>query len=133
MSQHTYNNHTWDPNHINHININHHLSAIVSTATIEVENGDNGISLDDEKLRTELDSHVNMTMIGRHIIITNNMGWVAEVGPFTPEYEALCQLKIVDAEILYVCSYNDHMYMLIVRNPLSVMPMRQNLVPVFIL
>jgi hypothetical protein len=112
---------------------NNHVSVLVATAMIAAANDDDdSMSIDDEKSRTELDSHANMVVVGRHALIISNTGRTAEVSPFTPDYEALQKVPIVDAAIQYMCPYDDKLYILIVRNALSVPSMKHNLVPPFI-
>ena len=53
-----------------------------------------------EESRTEIDSHVNMTVVGRHVYKILDTIWIAEVNPFTPYYEAI-QIPIVDAAVVY--------------------------------
>ena len=91
-SQHPDSNQTWEPGRINHLRSNHHLSDNASTAMIAEANCDDEMSLDDGKLRTELDYHAKMVVIGRHMLIVNNTGWMAEVSPFTPDCEVLHQV-----------------------------------------
>jgi hypothetical protein len=45
---------------------------------------DNTIDVE-ETSRTELDSHANMPVVGRHTYIISHTGRVAEVNPFTPD------------------------------------------------
>ena len=49
----------------------------------ELERNGDGLS------RTDLDSHANMVVVGKHVAIVNDTGRRAEVSPFTPDYEAL--------------------------------------------
>ena len=113
---------------------NRHVSLLVATAMIAAANDDDvNMGIDDEKSRTELDSHANMVVVGRHASIVSDTGRTAEVSPFTPDYEALQKVPIVDAAILYLCPYSDKSYLLIVRNALSVPSMKHNLIPPFIL
>jgi hypothetical protein len=84
--------------------------------------------------RTELDSHANMVVLGQHAMIINNSGRTAQVNPFTPDYDALTEVPIVDAAILYECPYTMQNHLLIFRNALSVPSMGDhNLVPPFIM
>ena len=94
-------------------------------------NGDEGVipSLS----RTDLDSHANMVVVGKHAAIINDTGRRAEVSPFTPDYESLSKVPIVDAAIRYDCPYSGETYLLIVRNALSVPSMDHNLIPPFII
>ena len=93
----------------------------------ELERNGDGLS------RTDLDSHANMVVVGKHVAIVNDTGRRAEVSPFTPDYEALSKVPIVDAAIRYDCPYSGETYLLIVRNALSVPAMDHNLIPPFIM
>ena len=56
--------------------------------------------------RTDLDSHTNIFVVGKHAAITNNTGIRAEVSPLTPDYESLSKVSIVDNAIRYDCPYS---------------------------
>jgi hypothetical protein len=87
---------------------------------------------DIEQSRTELDSHANMPVVGRHAHIISDTGRIAEVNAFTPDYEPM-QLPIVDAAIQYDCPYDGQSYILIIRNALHVPAMKNNLLPPFVM
>ena len=86
----------------------------------------------DEITRTELDSHANMPVVGRNSYVISDTGRIAEVNPFTPDYNSM-QVHIVDAAIQYDCPYSGVSYVLVIRNALHVPSMRNNLLPPFIL
>ena len=86
----------------------------------------------EEGSRTELDSHANMPVVGRHAYIISDTGRVADVSPFTPDYASM-QLRIVDAAVQYDCPYDGESYILVIRNTLHVPSMKNNLLPPFIL
>jgi hypothetical protein len=83
--------------------------------------------------RTELDTHANMCVFGQHCLILRWTGRNAEVNPFTPDYEALQKVPIVDAAILYECPVTGKEFILVARNVLYVKSMDINLIPPFIL
>ena len=83
--------------------------------------------------RTDLDFHANMVVVGKHVAIINDTVRRAEVSPFTPDYESLSKVPIVDAAIRYDCPYSGETYLLIVRNALSVPSMNHSLIPPFIM
>ena len=87
---------------------------------------------EDEGSRTELDSHANMPVVGRHAYIISDTGRMADVSPFTPDYASM-QLRIVDAAVQYDCPYDGQSYILVIRNTLYVPSMKNNLLPPFIL
>ena len=53
--------------------------------------------------RIELDSHANMVVVGNGAVILNRSGRSTQVSPFTPDYEALTEVPIVDTAVLYQC------------------------------
>ena len=62
--------------------------------------GIEGLDRDGDNLsRTDLDSHANMVVVGKHPAITNDAG--RKVSPFTPDYESLSKVLIVDAAVAY--------------------------------
>jgi hypothetical protein len=52
----------------------------------------------EESSRTELDSHANMPVIGWHAYLISDTGRIADVNPFTPDYNSI-QVPIVDAAV----------------------------------
>ena len=89
-------------------------------------------NVDAEQPRTELDSHANMPVVGRHAYIISDTGRVAEVNAFTPDYEPM-QLSIVDAAIQYDCPYDRQSYILVIQNALHVPSMKNKLLPPFMM
>jgi hypothetical protein len=70
-------------------------------ATIMVTDVDLVVNDEDmgaEQSRTELDSHANMPVVGRHAFIISDTGRVANVNAFTPDYKPM-QLSIVDGPL----------------------------------
>ena len=57
------------------------------------------------KSRTELDSHANMLVVGKNCYVIGLTGKTMDVCPFTPEYESLKKVPLVDAELMYTCEY----------------------------
>ena len=68
---------------------------------------------DGKEGRCELDLHANMVVMGKHCIVVEDTGRKALVNAFTPEYDALDQVPIVDAAVLYECPYSGVEYLLI--------------------
>ena len=62
---------------------------------------DNGVTPLLQLSHADLDSHANMVVVGKHAAITNDTGRRAEFIPFTPDYESLSKVPIVDATIRY--------------------------------
>ncbi len=92
----------------------------------------NDADMEAEESRTELDSHANMPVVGRHALIISDTGRIADVNAFTPDYEPM-QLSIVDAAIQYDCPYDRQSYILVIRNDLHVPSMENNLLPPFVM
>ena len=74
-----------------------------------------------------------MAVIGLNALIINNAVRTTVFTTFTPDYEALHQVPIVDAVISYIFPYNDWIYILITRYALSVTPMKKELIQPFIM
>lgn len=113
--------------------MNKHTRQIISSFTVAVTNDDFDDENDGHVTRTDLDSHANMVVVGRHCAIIEHTGKFASVSPFTPDYEALSKVPIVDAALLYDCPFTGFRYVLIVRNALHVPAMKHNLIPPFIM
>ena len=76
---------------------------------------------------TELDSHANMPMVGKHAYIIAETGKKVDVSPFTPDYKPL-MVPLVDAMVKYDNPYNRKSYILVLQNALYVQSM-DNLIP----
>ena len=74
-----------------------------------------------------------MIRLGKHAVIINDTGKRAEISPFTPDYESLSKVPIVDAAIRYDYPCSGETYFLIVSNALSVPAMDHNLISAFII
>jgi hypothetical protein len=98
-------NKCWDPGGVVHLN--EYTSHMVSTALIAAASDDNDdahkMSAKDTNSRTELDSHANMVVVGNNCLVIEWSGRTAVVNPFTPEYEVLPEVPIVDAAVMYEC------------------------------
>ena len=68
---------------------------------VPISSVEEGSSNNNKPHRTELDSHANMVVIGKNVTILNETGRYAEVAPFTPDYESLHHVPIVDACVEY--------------------------------
>ena len=101
------------------------LLCVASTAT--ATNYD-----DDEESRTELDSHANMPVVGRHSMIVSKSGDTALVNAFSPDFKPL-EIPIVDAALKYTCPFSGKEYALVIRNALYVPSMKTNLIPPFVM
>ena len=86
----------------------------------------------DIQSRTDLDSHANMPVVGKHAHIFRYTGKTASVSAFSPDYDPL-KTKIVDAAVLYQCAHTGTAYLLVIMNALYVPSMNNNLISPFIL
>ena len=85
-----------------------------------------------EESCTELDSHANMPVVGKHAYIIAETGKRVDVSPFTPDYKPLT-VPLVDATIKYDNPYNGKSCILVLCNALYVPSMNNNLIPPFML
>ena len=82
--------------------------------------------------RTELDSHANMPVVGKHAYIIAETGKKVDMSPFTPDYKPLT-IPLVDATVKYNNPYDGKIYILVLHNALHVPLMDHNLIPPFML
>jgi hypothetical protein len=82
---------------------------------------------------TELDSHANMVVVGKHSTIIARTGRNAEVQAFSNECNSLQQVPIVDAAIAYDCKKSGKTFVLIMKNALYIPSMERNLIPPFVM
>jgi hypothetical protein len=90
------------------------FAYLATVANVEVD--DEGGMDKDEGSRTELNSHANMPVVGRHAYIISDTGRMADVSPFTPPDFKSMRLCIVDAAVQYDCPYDGQSYIL--KHPL---------------
>ena len=69
---------------------------------------------------SELESHANMIVLGKHCYIISSSGRHAEVNAFAIKVGRIKIVPIFDATIVYDCPYSMKTYLLIVRNLLYV-------------
>ena len=55
------------------------------------------------KARTEIESYANMVVVGKHATIFSDAGNKVNVSTFTPDYQSLGKLSMVDAAVEYMC------------------------------
>ena len=69
--------------------------------------------------RTELDSHANMVVLGKHAFAFDSIqGKHCDAQPFNPKIGQATKVPIVDAAIAHDCPYSHKTYLLIARNAL---------------
>ena len=83
--------------------------------------------------RTELDSHANMVVLGRHAFIFEGTGRTCNVRSFADELGVASNIPIVHGIIAYDCPYARQTLILIVRNTLYIKSMEHNLIPLLIM
>lgn len=87
--------------------VNNHLASLIYSSLLEVNQEDDEMDEEQEKhennSRTELDSHANMLVVGRNVVILSDTGRTTQVSTFTLEYKSLQGIKIVDVALQYVC------------------------------
>ena len=105
----------WDPGRRPEMVPNEHLCQLVYMAMVsQVSDEMDSNSM----LRTELNTHANMAVVGRHCYVIHWTGRNVDVSPFIPDYKALSQVPVVDAVILYKCSISGTEYLLVIWNAL---------------
>ena len=83
--------------------------------------------------RTELDSHANMVVLGKHSFVFEATGKTCNVQGFSSELGQARNVPIVDGAIAYDCPITGQVYILLVRNALHIPTMEVNLIPPFIM
>ena len=85
--------------------------------------------------RTELDSHANMCVLGKHCLLLSDLSTArnVSVGAFAEAAGGLESVPIVDAMIAYDCPRRNQVYLLILQNVLYIESMDDNLITPFIL
>jgi hypothetical protein len=81
---------------------------------------------------TELDSHANMAVAGRHCTIISRSGHHATVTPFSADLPVMEQVNIDDVAIAYDDPYSSRTFLLVIRNALLISSMDHNLLPPFL-
>ena len=85
-------------------------------------------------MRTELDSHANMVVLGRNCFVFDSVqDRYCEVEPFDKSIGTLKRVPIVDAAIVYDCPYTMKSHLFIIRNALYIPTLYHNLIPPFIM
>ena len=85
--------------------------------------------------RTELDSHANMCVLGKHCYVLSDleMAQTVSVVAFSDSAEGLNNVPIVDAMLVYDFERTNQVYLLVLRNVLYIENMDNNLILPFIL
>ena len=85
--------------------------------------------------RTELDSHANMCVLGKHCLLLSELATARKVsvGAFAEAAGGLESVPIVDAMLVYDCPRRNQVYLLVLQNVLYIESMDDNLITPFIL
>ena len=109
---------------------NQYLKERLQLANSEVSEGNQCSTADP---RSELDSHANMVVLGKHAFVFEKTGRTCNVQPFSKELGIATDVPIVDGAVAYDCPYSHQTSILIVRNALHIPTMDTNLIPPFIM
>ena len=117
-----------------HCNPNKHIiqaviAALKAHATVHFSDG---IEIQ-ITVKSELDSHANMVVLGKECFIFESTGKTCNVEPFSSELGIAENIPIVDAALAYDCPFTHETYILIVRNALHINSMNHHLIPPFIM
>ena len=96
---------------------------------------DNSSSNDEQPFpRSELDSHANMVVLSEHAyIFDSTVHKCCDVIPYDPNMGKTSKVPVVDRVVVYDCPYSHITYLLIFRNALHILSLKDNLIPLFIL
>ena len=83
--------------------------------------------------RTELDSHANMVVVGKHCVIFDDTGKTCTVNAFSESTGKLENVPIVDALVAYDCPFKGKTFLLLMRNGLYIPKLEINLLSPFII
>lgn len=83
--------------------------------------------------QTELDSHANMYVFGKHSLTISESMKTVDVSTFSAEAGHLSKVPIINALVAYDCNRTQQVFLLVARNVLYVESMENNLILPFIL
>jgi hypothetical protein len=108
---------------------NAHVCAAIK-ASLSETSASNGMMVDSSR-RADLDSHANMIVLGHDCYVLRRSGHFADVNAFTPEYDTLKRVPIIDGAIFYECPFDGTTWILVFKNALHVPTMSHHLIPPF--
>ena len=111
----------------------HLIRAIISSVTASISSAGASDIQGSADPRTELDSHANMIVLGKHAFVFESTGRTCNVQPFASELGIATNVPIVDGALAYDCPYTRQTVVLLVRNALHIPSMTNNLIPPFIM
>jgi len=85
------------------------------------------------EFNTELDSHADSPVVGKHSHILRSTGRKVSVKGFTDQLGAPILVPVVDAAVIYDCEYSGRSIVLVIRNALFLRNMETNLIPPFMM
>ena len=119
---------SWDPGE--NMGVSAYLSSRIHSLSVSSSEIKLNYSLSES--RTELDTHANMPLVGRHCCVIAHTGRSANIHAILPDFPTQL-LSIVNAAIKYKCPFSGKEYALLIRNSLYVPLMTTNLLPPFVL
>ena len=84
-----------------------------------------------DETSTELDSHADSPVVGKHVYILQSTGRKVSSKGFTDQLGAPILVPVVDATVVYDCEYTGKSIVLAIRNALHLRNMDTNLIPPF--
>ena len=88
---------------------------------------------DGQTYATELDSHANMCVIGKHCLKIGETGQTVNVNAFSKDAGGMSAVPVIDAVCAYDCPKTGDTYLLLMRNGLEMPCNDHNLIPPFLL
>ena len=85
------------------------------------------------EFNTELDSHADSPVVGKHSYVLRATGRKVSVKGFTDQLGAPILVPVVDAAVVYDCEYTGKSVILVIRNALHLQNMDTNLIPPFMM
>ena len=101
----------WDPPITSH-----YLSYRIAAAIVQIGNASVNDQFDGG-VRTELDSHANMCVLGKHCLLLSELSTArtVRVGAFSDSAGGLNNDPIVDAMLAYNCERTNQVYLLVFK------------------
>ena len=78
---------------------------------------------------TELDSHADSPVVGKHCVVLEYINWTTNVSGFTSQLGKPLNVPVVTAVIAYDCEYSGETHIMDIHNALYFKNMEVNLVP----
>ena len=100
-----------------------HLLHRISTAA----------SIEEEGSAIELDSQVDLPVMGKHANILRQTCKHVNFSGFTDQLSAAIPVYVVDAAMAYDCKYTGRSYPMIIQNALYLRHMKVTLIPLFMM